>query len=127
MVLALAMLTIFGGMKLQAGRMEGVKVQQIVMMKNFIEILNNYMTVSEKWVTMLKKEDMAIYFAADSIAEIYKQKGEPLGAIPKLRALAEKKPVARKAILFKIKDIYKDAQKYNDALKVLEEIIDLPK
>ena len=126
MVLAVALFATFSGMNVQAGKMGAASVQQMTMMKSFIEVMRDYMAVSRQWVKMMKDDDMVIYFVAESTAEIFKAKGAPLDAIPELRALAAKcygNPVAKKAIMFKIKDIYKEAQKYDEALKVLKEIV----
>jgi tetratricopeptide (TPR) repeat protein len=94
----------------------------------YLALMGNYLNIADKWVSMVKDDDTAVYLAVESLVEIYKEQGDKRKAIPKLRSLLNKyksrKTVCR-AILFKIKDIYKDNKEYDKALKVINEIIDL--
>lgn len=102
--------------------------EQLEMMQEFISLLQNYLNVADKYTTMLKNQDIAIYMVAESMTELYEKKGDKELAIPKLEKLLEKyksRPVVRRAILFKIKDIYKDKGKTNEALATLDKIIKL--
>ena len=104
---------------------EELALEQLNMMRDFISMMNEYLSMSSKWVNSLKDEDLTIYLVAESMTEIYEKKGSKADAIPALRKLAEQhkdKKVVQKAILFKIKDIYKDNQDYDKALAVLQEI-----
>lgn len=103
-------------------------LDQLEIMSDFLEMMNEYLNFSKKFVDCLKDEDLSIYLIAESITEIYEKKGSKSDAIPDLRKLAAKKKknkVAYKAILFKIKDIYKDNKEYDKALGVLQEIADI--
>lgn len=104
---------------------EAFNLDQLNMMRDFISMMNEYLSVSAKWVNSLKDDDLSIYLIAESMKEIYEQKGEKTKVIPELRKLAEQnkdRKVVHKAILFKIKDIYKDNKEYDKALEVLWEI-----
>lgn len=115
------------GSNLQA-QDEAFNLDQLNMMRDFISLMSEYLTVANKFVTNLKDDDISVYLIAESMTEIYEKKGSKADAIPALRKLAEKNKgnkVAYKAILFKIKDIYKENQEYDKALAVLVEVSDV--
>ena len=99
----------------------------ITTMQNFLNLMDRYLDISGKWMNMLADKETTIYLAVEGIAEIYEQKGNKLDAIPALREIMKKYPqnrVVRTAIQFKIRDILKDNGKYDEALRVLWQIIE---
>lgn len=120
-------LAVFAGNNLQA-QDEAFNLDQLNMMRDFIALMSEYLTVANKFVTNLKDDDISVYLIAESMTEIYEKKSSKMDAIPELRKLAEKNKenkVAYKAVLFKIKDIYKENQEFDKALAVLVEISDV--
>lgn len=100
-------------------------MEQLDMMRNFLSMMNEYLNISQKFVNCLKDDDLSVFLVAESMIELHEKKGAKLNAIPDLRKLADQykdRNVVRKAILFKIKDIYKDNQQFDKAMEVLWEI-----
>ncbi|MCF6177229.1 MAG: hypothetical protein L3J71_15845 [Victivallaceae bacterium] len=127
MMSVMVVLMALNGSSLFAGK-ASAKTEQLAVVTQYLNLMKDYLTLSDKWMTMVKDDDTAVFLAADSIANIYKEKGNKAAAIPRLRKLLKKyksQKVVCRAILFKIKDIYKDEKEYDKALKVLDEIIDL--
>lgn len=95
-------------------------------MKNFLSLMDQYLNISGRWVEMISNEDEAVFLAVEGIVEIYEQKGNKMDAVPALREIMKNYPNNRKirtAIQFKIRDILKDNGKYDEALKVLLDIV----
>lgn len=126
MAMAIA-ITVFAGNSLKA-QDEAFDLDQLNMMRDFMSLMSEYLTVANKFVTNLKDDDISVYLIAESMTEIYEKKGSKADAIPALRILAEKNrgnKVAYKAVMFKIKDIHKENNELDKALAVLVEISDL--
>ena len=56
----------------------------------FIEILNGYMDVSEKFIGMAGQQEAAIFFAIEGIVEIYEERNELAKAPQHLQKILKK-------------------------------------
>lgn len=92
----------------------------------FVEILDGYMDVSEKFISMAGKQEAAVFFAIEGIVEIYEDRNELAKAPEHLQKILKKYPdnkTIRNIVRFKLRDVYNDTGKSDLALKELETII----
>ena len=92
----------------------------------FIEVLDGYMGVSEKFITMAGQQEAAVFFAIEGIVEIYEERNELAKAPKHLQKILNKYPdnkTIRNIIRFKLRDVYNDTGNSDLALKELETII----
>ena len=92
----------------------------------FVEILDGYMDVSEKFINMAGQQEAAVFFAIEGIVEIYEDRNELAKAPQHLQKILKKYPdnkTIRNIVRFKLRDVYNDTGKSDLALKELETII----
>lgn len=92
----------------------------------FVEILDGYMDVSEKFISMAGQQEAAVFFAIEGIVEIYEDRNELAKAPQHLQKILKKYPdnkTIRNIVRFKLRDVYNDTGKSDLALKELETII----
>ena len=92
----------------------------------FIDVMDGYLDVTDKWMKLVEDEDSVIYLVAEGVAEVYEAKGDAVGAIPELEKMVEKyksRPRVTTAIRFKLRDLYKESGQYDKALKELHAIL----
>ena len=92
----------------------------------FIDVMDGYLDVTDKWMKLVEDEDSVIYLVAEGISEVYEEKGDAVGAIPELEKMVEKyksRPRVTTAIRFKLRDLYKESGQYDKALKELHAIL----
>lgn len=92
----------------------------------FIEVLNGYMDVSEKFIGMASEQESAVFFAIEGIVEIYEEQGKPDKAAKHLQSILKKYPdnkTIRNIVRFKLRDVYKEKGETDLALQQLEAII----
>lgn len=123
---AIIVFAMCGSFSLRAG--EDVEKQQgeIKMMTQFVDMIGAYLDVQRKWKTALDDKDMTLVIAMEALVELHESKGDKLKAIPDLQKMLAKykdNDTIRKAILFKMKDVYKDSGDPDKALDVLKKQI----
>ena len=92
----------------------------------YIELMDSYLEVSERFVNLAASPDASVYFAIEGMVEIYEERGEGRAAIPHLQQILEQygdSRTIRTLIRFKLRDLYRDTQQSELALKELEAII----
>lgn len=92
----------------------------------FVEILDGYMDVSEKFINMAGQQEAAVFFAIEGIVEIYEDRNELAKAPQHLQKILKKYPdnkTIRNIVRFKLRHVYNDTGKSDLALKELETII----
>ena len=100
-----------------AGKSE---IAELGVANQFIDLIGNYLDVSEHWMKLIEDEDLVIFLVAEGIAEVYKEKGEANDAIPELEEMAQRfadRPRVATAIHFKLRDLYKESGDWEKALK----------
>lgn len=97
--------------------------EELETMQRFISLVSDYVEFNHRWLELIDSRDGVAQMSAEGISEIHEERGRPLEAIPALRELARQYPkgsTARRAIHWKIKDIYKDAGQFDKALEEIE-------
>ena len=92
----------------------------------YIELMDSYLEVSERFVNLAASPDASVYFAIEGTFEIYEERGEGRAAIPHLQQILEQygdNRTIRTLIRFRLRDLYRDTQQSELALKELEAII----
>ena len=64
--------------------------KELAKIQSFLELMDNYLDVSKKWVKMASERETAIYVVIERITEIYEQKSAKVDAIPELRKILVK-------------------------------------
>ena len=93
----------------------------------FIDLMGNYLGLSNDWVETATEPDTAVYLAIEGITEIYEQRGEKAKAIPHLVEIARKNAnnrAVRNIARFKLRDLYNETGRSDKALEQLELIIE---
>lgn len=93
----------------------------------FIDQIQSYLEISEKFVALANRQDAAVFFAVEGIVEIYEARGEKANAAAALKEILEKYPdnrPARNIIRFKLRDVYRETGKADLALAELEAVIE---
>ena len=93
----------------------------------FLRNIQDYLAVSEKYVTLANSRETAIFFAVEGIVEIHEARGERANAVPFLQKILEKYPdnqTVRNIIHFKLRDVYKETGRSDLALVELEAVIE---
>ena len=94
--------------------------------KFFIDSLDGYMDVSEKFISLAGRREAVIFFAIEGIVEIYERRNELAKAPPHLQKILKKYPdnkTIRNVVRFKLRDVYNDTGQADLALQELEAII----
>ena len=94
--------------------------------RHFIDLMNNYLGFSDRWVEMVSEPDTAIYLAIEGITEVYEHRGEKAKAIPHLQGIVDKSAnnrALRTVARFKLRDLYNETGRSDKALEQLELII----
>lgn len=94
--------------------------------EDFIEQVQGYLDISEKYLTLANRKDAAVFFAVEGIVEIHEERGEKAKAIPVLEKILEKYPdnqTVRNIIRFKLRDVYRETGKADLALAELAAVI----
>lgn len=102
------------------------EMAQVAMMKSFLGVMKEYTELAGNWMKLLEDQDAVAFLVAEGIAEIYEQKGDKRKALPELRKLLETPGLGepgKRAIRFKIRDIYKEAGMHDEALTELKAIL----
>ena len=97
--------------------------EELDTMRQFLDVVGSYVEYNHRWIELVESEEGVAQMSAEGIAELHEQRGRPLDAIPALRELAQRYPegsTARRLVHWKMKDIYKDAGKRDEALEELE-------
>ncbi len=95
--------------------------------ERFIDLMQAYLGVSDKWLELAGTQEAAVFFAIEGIVEIYEQQGRRRDAIPHLRDVLERhsgNPTVRTITRFKLRDLYKETGQPDLALEELDTIID---
>lgn len=94
--------------------------------EQFLQMIGEYLGVSQQFVDLAGTKEAAVYFAVEGIIEIYEQRGEQALAVPKLIEILDKYPdnqAVRNIVHFKLRDLYKDSGRSDKALLQLEQVI----
>lgn len=94
--------------------------------RQFIDLMDNYLGLSERWVAMASKPDTAVFLAIEGIIEVYEHRGEKAKAIPHLLAIVEKSNndrALRNVARLKLRDLYNETGRSDKALEQLELVI----
>ncbi len=94
--------------------------------RHFIDLMGNYLGLSDRWVTMAGQPSTAAYLAIEGIIEVYENRGEKAKAIPHLLAIVDRSSgnrALRNVARFKLRDLYNETGRSDEALKQLELII----
>lgn len=91
----------------------------------FLNMMDQYLGLSRQWVDMASDDASAVYLALEGIIEIYEGRGEKAKAIPHLERLLDgvDDPAKRNLIRFKIRDLYNETGRNEQALGVLDAIV----
>ena len=92
----------------------------------FMDLMDSYLQVAQRWVQMAETREAAVFFAIEGITEIYEARGELRNAGPHLEQILEKygqNRTLRAMIRFKLRDIYNETEQHDKALQQLEAII----
>ena len=92
----------------------------------FIDTLDGYMDVSEKFISLAGRREAVIFFAIEGIVEIYERRNELAKAPQHLQKILKKYPdnnTIRNIVRFKLRDVYNDTGQADLALQELEAII----
>lgn len=92
----------------------------------FIRLMTGYLGVGDRWVSMASTPESAVYLALEGITEIYEQRGERAKAIEHLNRLLEQSGdnrAVRTIISFKLRDLYNETGRGDQALAVLDQIV----
>jgi len=96
-------------------------------MDQFLALMKSYLGVSDQWVEMNSQRETVIFLAIEGIVEIYEQRGERAKAIPHLRKILDKNrdnQTVRNAVHFKLRDLYKETGRTQEALDELDRVVD---
>ncbi len=94
--------------------------------RNFIDLMDNYLGLSNRWVATASEPDTAVYLAIEGITEVYENRGEKAKAIPHLLRIVEQSAdnrTLRNIARFKLRDLYNETGRSDKALEQLEMII----
>lgn len=92
----------------------------------FIRLMKGYLGVGDQWVSMASTSESAVYLALEGITEIYEQRGERAKAIEHLNRLLDESGdnrAVRTIISFKLRDLYNETGRGDQALAVLDRIV----
>ncbi len=101
----------------------GEGLGEMEQMVKFLDIVEKMVSFQKNWHEHVKTSDRAIVAAAFSVEELVGGDKAKQAGILRGYLKTVKDQGARNVILFAIKDALKDADKKDEALKVLEEII----
>ncbi len=94
--------------------------------RQFIDLMDNYLGMSDRWVSMVSQPDTAIYLAVEGITEVFEQRGEKAKAIPHLQTIIDESAgnqSLRNIARFKLRDLYNETGRSDKAIEQLEQII----
>ena len=94
--------------------------------RHFIDLMDNYLGLSDRWVSMASQPDTAAYLAIEGIVEVYENRGEKARAIPHLQRLVETSSdnrALRNLARFKLRDLYNETGRSDQAIEQLELIV----
>ncbi len=94
--------------------------------RQFIDLMDNYLGLSNRWVATASEPDTAVYLAIEGITEVYENRGEKAKAIPHLISIVDKSAgnrALRNIARFKLRDLYNETGRSDKALEQLELII----
>ncbi len=94
--------------------------------RQFIDLMDNYLGLSNRWVSMASQPDTAVYLAIEGITEVYEQRGEKAKAIPHLQTIVDESAdnqALRNVARFKLRDLYNETGRSDKAIEQLELII----
>ncbi len=92
----------------------------------FLDLMENYLGLSERWVAMASQEETTVFLAVEGIIEIYEGRGEKAKAIPHLQRIVEQNPdnqAIRNVVRLKLRDLYNETGRSDMALQELDQII----
>ena len=95
--------------------------------RDFIETINGYLDISDKYVNLANQKEAAIFFAVEGIVEIHEDRGEQANAVPALRKILDQYPdnqTVRNIVRFKLRDVYREAGNADLALAELDAVIE---
>jgi predicted negative regulator of RcsB-dependent stress response len=101
--------------------------KELAKIQSFLELMDNYLNVSKKWVKMASERETTIYVVIERITEIYERKSAKVDAVPELRKILAKykdNPTIGNIIHFKIAELYKNSGQANKALEELNAIVE---
>ena len=93
----------------------------------FIQNMQRYLDVSEKFVELANGRENAVFFAVEGIVEIHEARGALAKAVPLLKNILEQYPenqTVRNIIRFKLRDVYVETGQADLALAELEAVIE---
>ena len=93
---------------------------------DFLEELQDYLDISEKYISLANQKEAAVFFAVEGIVEIHEDRGEQAAAIPALQQVLETYPddqTVRNIIRFKLRDLYRETGQADMALAELQAVI----
>lgn len=93
---------------------------------DFLEEVNSYLDISQKYLNLADRKEAAIFFAVEGIVEIYEDRGEKANAVPALQQILEQYPdnqTVRNVVRFKLRDVYRETGKADMALAELQAVI----
>lgn len=93
----------------------------------FLQTVQDYLTISEKYVALANTQEAALYFAIEGIVEIHEERGELAKAVPHLTRILDQYPAnqtVRNLVHLKLRDVYKQTGRTDLALHELENLID---
>ena len=95
--------------------------------REFIETINGYLDISDKYVNLANQKEAAIFFAVEGIVEIHEDRGEQANAVPALRKILDQYPdnqTVRNIVRFKLRDVYREVGNADLALAELDAVIE---
>ena len=94
----------------------------------FIELMDNYLTVSDKWVNLVSTKEATVFFVVERIVEIHEEEGDSRKAIPDLRKILtsyQDNSTVRNFVHFKIAEIYKESGQSAKAINELYTLLEM--
>ncbi len=95
--------------------------------EEFIDQIQGYLEISEKYLTLANRKDAAIFFAVEGIVEIHEDRGEKAMAAPVLKKILDSYPnnqTVRNIIHFKLRDVYREIGNAEMAMAELAAVIE---
>jgi len=94
--------------------------------REFIDLMANYLGLSNHWVETASKPETAVFLAIEGIIEVYEERREKAKAIPHIERIVEKNAdnrSVRNIARFKLRDLYKETGRSDKAIEQLELVI----
>lgn len=94
---------------------------------SFLRGIQDYLAVSEKYVSLVKSKEAAVFMAVEGIVQLHEESGDQAKAVPMLKDVLKKYPdhqAIRNIVHFKLRDIYNETGRRELALEALRAVIE---